>query len=258
MNPPNFAALRRGLAVAALGLTGLSPAQAGLVSGNWDPVFGAPLEGLSWQVRALLQVSNACLARPDGVYSDGDCAPANITVQSIRLRLFDNAVADPNNFDQVLVDTEPRTGITNFGGGQTVTQIRILGGQVAGIELAGSLLSGTLFSGSPDYSVPFAAAGNDFLLNFSVDAPTLTCVQCRANITDPFGPVNVVGSNAQLQQYLVSYTSEDTSAPKFADAQGNAVGLRLDGNGNPIPLPGTLPLLAAALGVLALRGRRAA
>jgi hypothetical protein len=57
---------------------------------------------------------------------------------------------------------------------------------------------------------------------------------------------------------LVTYTSDDTRTPKFTDAQGKALGIRLDSAGNVVPEPGALALaLTALLAGLVSRRRRA-
>jgi len=72
-----------------------------------------------------------------------------------------------------------------------------------------------------------------------------------------------------LRQFLVTYTSDDTSVAKFSDAAGNALGVRLDERGQVlgrstsingplqrVPEPGSLALVAAALAATALLRRR--
>jgi hypothetical protein len=88
------------------------------------------------------------------------------------------------------------------------------------------------------------------------------------------GRPNVAAATTDLEQFLVTYTSNTTSNPKFVDSSGNAVGTRLDGNGDfkgystsvagaivttaiQVPEPGMLLLAGAALAALAL-SRRAA
>ena len=103
----NTLRLLRSLRTAALAcfaaVSALGTAHAGLVTGNWDPQFGAYLPGLSWQVRAEVLVPDACSNQADGVYSTaiGACDnsnPATFKFLAVWLRLFDTAIANPNNF----------------------------------------------------------------------------------------------------------------------------------------------------------------
>ncbi len=87
------------LLFAAFALLVLGPgvARAGLVSGRWDPQFGAFLPGLNWQVRAQMLVPNACSALADGVYTTAFGACAGSRLDSVYLRMFDTG-QDPNDF----------------------------------------------------------------------------------------------------------------------------------------------------------------
>lgn len=281
-----FASALRTAALSALFCVGgllQAPAQAGLVSGSWDPAFGAALPGMSWAVHAeLLIPDNACtdLAGTQST-SSGACADAKLL--GLFLRLYDTPAGAPDwsspaaytssLFDAAAfslcdssVQLDPaftsRCG-SSFGSNFFSLQaLRIEGGSVVGLDA--TVLPGFLtlvnFGGGPQ-SLPTSAQGNTFALNFTLNGPRLTCTTC------PGGPVQ--SDIDGLRQFLVTYTSDDTSAPKFTDSSGNALGVQLDQRGQvlgrstsidgalqPVPEPGSLGLAAAALAAAALLRRR--
>ncbi len=235
------------LLVAAFALLVLGPgvARAGLVSGRWDPQFGAFLPGLNWQVRAQMLVPNACSALADGVYTTAFGACAGSRLDSVYLRMFDTG-QDPNDFftitGTVTATTSTYWGWCYTGSTEphcynfnvnffTLSAVRVQAGQVVGFasseEFAQSLYT---FSGN-DYTNPTTAGGNVFGLTLGTNGPVLRCLSCRQNLLDPFGPVDVFASTTDLSQFLITYTTDDTSSPKFTDTNGNALGARLDANG---------------------------
>ena len=258
-----------------------APAQAGLVSGSWDPAFGDALFGLSWAVHAELRVpDNACtdLSGPQSTTS-GDCAGA--TLLGVFLRLYDSASgapdwSNPASYTSSLFDAaaygvcdtsvalDPaytsRCG-AYFGNYFNLQALRIEGGSVVGLQadVLAPFVTQVSFGG-PTLLLPTSAQGHDFSLAFTLNGPQLTCVTC------PDGPVQ--SQLDGLRQFLVTYTSNDTSAPKFRDSAGNALGVLLDQDGNvlgrstsingplAVPEPGSLGLVAAALAAAALLRRR--
>ena len=123
--------------------------------------------------------------------------------------------------------------------------------------------------------------GNTFDLRFGLSGAKLTCLHCVDTFFNQpppptnFNLPNIDSSTDGLVQFLITYTSNDTSTPKFTDAQGNALGARLDGTGTylgqstsidaqviaAVPEPGALTLVLTALagvGVVGLRRRRRA
>lgn len=266
------ASLRRG--ALALSLIGLVPgaAQAGLVTGSWDPVFGSFLPGLSWAVQGVFYVPDSCSNQIDGDYlTTGLCA--GVTVNNAKLRLYDTALADPNNFLQINANsthidfhTEP------VSPGYGVKRVRVTSGQVVGFDAGrqdGSFLAADLFL-TPVYgwySPPPSAANNLFGMVFRLDGPEIECYKCDAVVGYPTGSNNnnpsVFAVKTQLEQFLITYT--DSGDPKQSDANGNPIGARLDGAGvflglstadGTVPEPGTLGLALAALAACGLLRRR--
>jgi hypothetical protein len=258
---------RRAALVAAL----VSPftAHAGLVTGNWDPLFGPFLPGLSYQVRAQFFVPDACSTQGDGTFSAvGLCAGA--TVVSARLRLFDGA-ADPNNFLQVNANSfsfDMTPGIAPPANGAFgVSQVRVQGGQVLGVA-AGQMIGGSVTPVSPVGAI-FAgivpsAKNNTFGLHFTAFGPVVTCFECSVTgVGATLGNSNVLAGTTGLTQVLTTFN--DNGAARLADASGRAIGVRLDDTGRvvgltgtPVPEPGSLPLVLGALASAAWLRRRSA
>lgn len=258
---------RRAALVAALA----SPftAHAGLVTGNWDPLFGPFLPGLSYQVRAQFFVPDACSTQGDGTFSAvGLCAGA--TVMSANLRLFDG-LADPNNFLQISANSFNFNMVPGIAppadGAFGVSQVRVLGGQVVGVA-AGQMISGSVTAVSPVGAifvgiVP-SALNNTFGLHFTAFGPVVTCFDC-SNTGSGAIPANpdVVAGTAGLTQVLTTFN--DNGAARLADASGRAIGVRLDDTGRvvgltgtPVPEPGSLPLVLGALASAVWLRRRSA
>ena len=263
------ASLRR--ACLALSFVGLMPgaAQAGLVTGAWDPNFGAYLPGLSWQVQANFYVPDACANQADGNYATtGLCA--GVTVNSAILRLFDTGLADPDNFLQINANS---THIDFHGAlpspGYGVNNLRITSGQVVGFDAGrqdGPYLGLGLYL-TPVYgwyfSAPAAAVSNLFGMIFRLDGPEIECRNCDNIDGYPSPNPSVFADKSQLEQFLVTYNDNGTA--KQTNANGEALGARLNGAGTflglstasgTVPEPGALGLALAALAACATLRRR--
>lgn len=242
--------IRRLIAALAWLLFGHGAAQAGLVSGRWDPAFGAFLPGLNWGIQAEFLVNNDCSNLPDGVYStaSGDCAGA--VTQHFYLRLYNN-LANPsdffaNNANSRYLDLHALSVSAN--GGYVVSEVRVLNSQVVGFTAGFTgLNSSPVFA---QYLVPSEALSYAFGASLGVNRARVVCYQCGLNSVD------VEADFSGLTQYLVTYVSADTSHPKFTDANGNAIGTLLDQNGSVVPEPASLALGLAALVAAALARRR--
>ena len=267
-NPSKTVATHAALVLALAGPLG---AQAGLVTGNWDPAFGPFLPGLSYQVQAVWDVPDACRQLlGDGIFSTvgGPCSGA--TVVSAKLRLYDTGLGDPTDFNQNNANSfnfEMNPLNPPVGGAFGITQVRVLSQQVLGVD-AGQ------FSNLPALTSPTSAnftgvvanaLNNSFGLHFGVNGPVVTCFDC-SNLGG--GPVpdnpDILAGTAGLTQVLTTFT--DRGRPALVDDNGNTLGVLLDENGvfvrqvvttTAVPEPGSLALVLAALGSAAwLRRRR--
>lgn len=266
-----LAALRPALRLTAPLVVALAThgvAQAGLVSGRWDPAFGPTLPNLSWQARAEFTVPDACTNQADGVYvTSGLCA--GVTVNHAWLRLFDaTAGADPNDFfgfnaNSSVVDfqTDP------VSPGYAAHKVRIQNQQVVGIEAGRADIPPLLLTPVLMSTFVGAAANNIFGMVFTVAGPSVFCFACDPVNGYPAGHnagnPDVYAATAALEQYLVTY--DDLGAPKLTDSNGNALGARLDGAGNllgfttldgRLPEPGTWALALLALAGFGVTRRR--
>ena len=256
-------------AALSLGLLLQVPAQAGLITGSWDPEFGSALPGLSWSAYAELTASDACTAavgnQTVGTGTGGPCADAKVNAVFLQLYNTPFGALDwsdsasygstpPNSATFAVCDTSV-SGIQsyidrcndNFGDYFNLSALRIEGGSVAGLKSS----VGALFA-AVDYEPPFD------LLSFLV-WPSLESPASRRLLRAPSLPssanknlfslnftVNgpelwcelcnrslrrVQSETDGLRQFLVTYESDDTSKPKFTDSTGKALGVVLDENG---------------------------
>ena len=287
INKPSLNAVRVSLTGLIVTFLAHGVANAGLVRGTWDPGFGPALPGLSWTARADLQVPDACSNQGDGTFANSGLCAGSV-VLGVFLRLYNTGYAGPLDWDSGLAiyGSDPPGAATytacnpsasgdpyyiarcsGFFGSPYygVSNVRVVGGNVVGFD------SNVPFGLTYDTSggTPSNALGNGFTLNFTVNGPVLTCV--GTSPTTPPCQSPVVADTTDLTQFLVTYLStegqpSDTSAPKFTDSNGNALGAVLDGNGTflrlapsaSVPEPGTLALGLAALTAIGwLRRRRA-
>jgi hypothetical protein len=249
--------LRRWAAALGLACTLPLPAQAVLVTGEWDPPFGAFLPNLAYRYEGSFQVPLACTNLPDGLYATSlpACAGASVVFLQVTLSNIVGGL-NPTGFS-IFYDID-------FGG---LASVRIEGGAVVGFTVNNTALLGT---NAGPVSFPDAAEGNTFAVGLDPTGPIFICLQCVPTLASPPDPMapNVDASRAGLQQFLVTYTSDDNSTPKFQDGNGAALGTRLDEQGrvigqatsisapliNAVPEPGALALTLTALGMMGLMG----
>ena len=270
--------IRRCAAALSIALLGQGAANAGLVTGEWDPVFGPALPNLSWQVRSNWLVPNACSSQSDGIYSTSLAGPcqdtgANLQLLSVWVRWYNTAGGDPNDFfhtpDAISAYTgwcetayalgEPNCNLGNtffFTEGVGIpplsaTNVRVASGQVVGFD--------TNITSFLTSFLPSSSGAHQYDLNFTTNGPVFKCVtNAPCNVSG-----GIAGSTAGLDQFLITFNSNDKTAPKFTDGQGQALGAVLDETGayigqRAVPEPGVpLLVLSALLGLGLSRRRRA-
>lgn len=263
--------LKQALVALGIALGLLGAAHAGLVSGRWHPPFGSFLPNLSWSASFDFLAPNACSNQADGDYgTTGNCALGSGYVQQVRLQLYNTS-------------TEP-SGYFELGSfAWNIGSVRVKNQQIIGIDTGTSPVAELTYSfdGTNFFSNPSSAMGNTFDLSFGLSGAKLTCLHCVDTFFNQLPPPtdfnlpNIDSSTDGLVQFLITYTSNDTSTPKFTDSNGGALGARLDGSGNylgqstaingpvvaSVPEPGALTLVLTALagvGVASLRRRRRA
>jgi len=258
-------AFRRAALLLGLGCMVPLGAQAGLVSGNWDPAFGSFLPGLSWSASFKMQIPNACANQADGDYTTtGACALSPGYVEQLRLYLFNTGDAPVSYFE-----------LGSYG--WNVGSVRVKNNQIVGVDTGASPVFELTYSFDTVnyFSNPSSAMGNTFDLSFNLNGAKLTCLHCvNTFINQPPPPTNyslpdIDSSPADLKQFLITYTDDLGFEPKFTDSFNQALGARLDGNGVYlgqstsisgllVPEPGGLPLLltAALAGAAAMHRRR--
>ena len=262
-----FQALTRTLhrigAALVLALAAQGAAHAGLVTGDWDPLFGAPLNNMSWQVKAEVLVPDACTNQPDGVYSTaaaGPCNganPATFKVLAVWLRLFDTGLANAGDFFtstahsnyfawcDVAKAADPHC--YNTGNFFSASSVRVAAGQIVGFD-TGSQFGQTFSCFAPCnndalfFSAIPSAEGNLFGLKLTTNGPELTCKNCAPTFADSLADYHAGGNparpdvkstNAGLQQFLITNVSNGNGGqtPKFTDANGNPLGALLNSTG---------------------------
>lgn len=267
-------------AALSLGLLLQVPAQAGLITGSWDPEFGSALPGLSWSAYAELTASDACTAavgnQTVGTGTGGPCADAK--VNAVFLQLYNTpfgaldwgdsasyASTPPNSATFAVCDSSV-SGIQsyidrcndNFGDYFNLSALRIEGGSVAGLQSSVGALFVAVNPQPWFASLPSSAMWNVFSLNFTLNGPELWCETC-----DFFRGVK--SQTNGMRQFLVTYN--DDGSAKFTDSTGKALGVVLDENGKVlgrstsingqlVPEPAGLALVLTALGAAALVRRR--
>lgn len=265
--PPNPLSTALKAAALSLGLLLQVPAQAGLISGSWDPEFGPALPGLSWSAYAELTASDACTSAVGNqtVAAGQDCAGAK--VNAVFLQLYNTAssaaldwsnpasyISDPPDSATFAVCDSSVKDIqsykdrcnNNFGNYFNLSKLRIEGGNVVGLESSVGAWFAALelkprFDLLPSLVWPsLESPANRRLLT----APSLPSSANKNFFSLNFtvnGPelwcelcnrsLNRVQSETDgLRQFLVTYTDEGPA--KFTDSNGQALGVVLDENGN--------------------------
>lgn len=240
----------------------IGTAQAGLVTGSWDPSFGPALPNLSYQVQVTFYVPDACSAQVDGIYVTSAGACVGTSMVSARLRLFDSTLGDPNNFFEVNANSNNADHHTIMGSvGYGVFELRVQGGMVVGLQAGRGDLPPPI---QPPLLAPVLVGyvglaptlANFFGMVFDLTGPEVYCQACN-------GGGDVYAQTGDMEGFITTYN--DDGSAKFTDGNGRAIGAVLNNVGEVVglsagvSLPGTLALLLAgglaALGTARKRRR---
>ena len=93
---PLARALRGSLLACAIAAAAISPVQAAVYTGTWDPGYGAPFPSLGWKGAASFFIPDACLSLGSTWVPNGDaCSGNSMKVLAVTLSFYD-IVADPS------------------------------------------------------------------------------------------------------------------------------------------------------------------
>lgn len=235
--------IRKSLARAAvaigLGLGALGSAQAGLVTGNVDPPFGAVLPGVSYEYSFSFNIADACAGNAPGMVWV-NCGPTPV---SLSFKIYETA--NPGNFQTKLLAL-------------TSSWFSVLDGFVVGTSTISSGYFNDFEAGpvAPGKLFDFMQMGQYFMPAIGVGQ---SCgIGCVAS--DGF----VYGANAAATVYhfddaglsKLGYTDAgEVIGYRFTrDSEGAVLIERTDAAQNNVPEPGSLAL--AALGLLLAARRR--
>jgi hypothetical protein len=131
-------------------------ARADLITGVWDPIYGAPFANLGWRGTAQFDIPDACLGQPDGnVLNTAPCSGGSMTTLSAKVEFY-----DITDLSQTTLDTLIFTPATL---------------QVASIDVLSNAVEG-LDSGYSNFVVSSITLGElpvYFSLNFDLDGAKL-------------------------------------------------------------------------------------
>ncbi len=77
-------------------LASVTPAQAAIYTGHWDPGYGAPFPDLGWEGNAMFSIPDACLARSGWVSNVDDCSGGGMKILSAEVDFY--SLSAPTTF----------------------------------------------------------------------------------------------------------------------------------------------------------------
>lgn len=95
----------------AAGFACVSPAQAIIYTGSWDPAFGPDFPDLGWRGEASFFVPDACLAESGLVFNFESCSDFEMKILSAEVEFY--KLSDPTNplFHETLVFDVPSSAV---------------------------------------------------------------------------------------------------------------------------------------------------
>jgi len=105
--------LKQSVAAAAFaaGLACVSPAQAIVYTGAWDPAFGSAFPDLGWRGEANFFVPDACLSESGLVFNFESCSGSQMQILSAEVEFY--KLSDPTNplFHETLIFDVPSSAV---------------------------------------------------------------------------------------------------------------------------------------------------
>lgn len=127
----------------AAGLAAIAPAQAALIVGVWDPVYGPPFPNLGWSGNITLFAPNSCVSLAAGTYNNDGLSCALITVVSAQVDFW-NTANPAVTLETLNFGSDVSIGSFAVDGAGTVTAF---GSDIIGTELSGLALAGNDYFG---------------------------------------------------------------------------------------------------------------